>query len=51
MAANIQDKQNRRQLELIQPGAQYLPDDDTPKPPELDPLSSAQSRRAWRQNN
>lgn len=26
----------------------HLMDDDTPKPPELSPLASAQSRRAWR---
>ena len=25
-------------------------DDDTPKPPELSPLSSAQARRAWRES-
>jgi hypothetical protein len=23
-------------------------DDDEPKPPELDPMASAQARRAWR---
>ena len=27
-------------------GGWYLRDDDTPAPPELDPMSSAQSRRA-----
>jgi len=27
----------------------HLADDDLPNPPECDPLSSAQSRRAWRE--
>ena len=30
-------------------GGWNLADDDTPRPPELSPLASAQSRRAWRE--
>lgn len=30
-------------------GGWNLTDDDTPRPPELSPLASAQSRRAWRE--
>jgi hypothetical protein len=28
----------------------HVVDDDVPHPPEADPLSSAQSRRAWRES-
>jgi len=31
-------------------GGWNIADDDTPKPPEVSPLDSAQSRRAARQN-
>jgi len=51
MAANLQTKPNRQPLQPIRPEAQHLPDDDEPKPPQLDALSSAQARRAWRQSN
>ena len=51
MAANIQAKPKRQQLRPVRPEAAHMPDDDEPKPPEVDPMSSAQSRRAWRQSS
>ncbi len=43
---NTADTINRR--EAYTWGGWNLADDDTPKPPELSPLTSAQARRAWR---
>ena len=37
-----------RREQLIN-GGWNLADDDRPRPPEPDPLSSAQARRAWRE--
>jgi len=43
---NTAEAINRR--EAYTWGGWNLADDDTPKPPELSPLTSAQARRAWR---
>ena len=40
------EQHNRRETWVW--GGWNLTDDDTPHPPEPDPLASAQSRRAWR---
>ena len=41
------EQEHRR--ECFVNGGWNLVDDDTPRPPELSPLASAQSRRAWRE--
>jgi hypothetical protein len=38
-----------RPLQRAPEDAHHQPDDDTPKPPELNALSSPQARRAWRE--
>ncbi len=41
---------NRRES-WIAGGWNIRADDDAPRPPEVDPLSSAQARRYWRQSS
>jgi len=41
------EEQHRRDCWIL--SGWNLTDDDEPRPPELSPLTSAQSRRAWRE--
>jgi hypothetical protein len=43
-----QDEQQHRRESWTVNGWNIGQDDDCPRPPELSPLDSAQSRRAWR---
>jgi len=40
-----------RPLQRAPEDAHHQPDDDTPRPPELNALSSPQARRAWRERD
>jgi hypothetical protein len=40
-----------RPLQRAPEDAYHQPDDDTPRPPELNALSSPQARRAWRERD
>jgi hypothetical protein len=51
MTQNIKKASFCYPLQRMPEEANHQPDDDTPRPPELNALSSPQARRVWRETD